>query len=185
MLNLLPAEEKKYIRKDFLKRAAVEALGVLMFVVICGIGFLVPSYLVLKTEIDSFASELNSLEDQFDNSELTALREQVKKQNAEISRIVDAFDVMPLYSVVLADLLERQTNGVSILSFSIQKEGEQIIMHIAGESLDRDHLVAFAESLRESRYVEVVSVPEINFIDATNLAYRISLVISDDKLPTP
>lgn len=185
MLNLLPAEEKKYIRKDFLKRSGVEASVVLMFVAICGIGFLVPSYLVLKTEIDSFKSELTGLEDQFDNSELTALREQVKKQNAEISRIVDAFDVMPLYSVLLADLLERQTNGVSVLSFSIQKEGEQTIMHVAGEALDREYLVAFAESLRESQYVKVVSVPEINFIDATNLSYRISLGISDDKLPTP
>lgn len=177
MINLIPNEEKKKIRKNFYVRVVIVSFFVL------GIGILISNFILVpalfyaslekKLVTDSFNQNQNkfNLETSKDNKVLIENLENkiLIIKNAQKNKFLVSERVINI-------LLAKKTEGIKIteINFNSNEKGKSI--NIRGQALSREKLLLFKKNLEKDINFTKVDLPVSNFIKSTDIEFNLVLM---------
>ncbi len=178
MINLIPKEEKKKMKKDFLFRVLTVSLVVFGFVVIAGAVALLPSYFQAVIE-NSLAREKLALQQ---NEPVSVSEAQVM---AEISDLDKKLQIIESASEnkfivsdrVINDVIFKKMSDIKVTDISYENnvtKGREI--RISGEAPSRERLLLFRLALEASGKFQKVDLPISNFVRGKNITFSLTLV---------
>lgn len=178
MLNLLPTEYVKTIRREYLSRLALLGIGLATVAFLLGNVALVPAFVTLHTEkvrSDKTITETNAL---------INLPEEEKLLSAETNLKRELAFLHSSYEGLLDDIeaiLQLKNAGISLSSVIIKKEGDGNMIKIAGIAETRGDLSAFQKNIENSGRQSGVKIPLSVFAKEKNLDFSISLMFFPKK----
>jgi hypothetical protein len=180
MINLIPSEEKKKIRKDFYMRVIVVSFFVLGTAVFLSNIMLTPAlfYASLEKKLisDQFAKDTNKLTFDLNQANKNAVENLEKK----ILLIKQAQNNKFLVSEnVIDNLLAKKINGILINEINYTKDPNKgNLVNIRGQASSRERLLTFKNSLAQDPNFKNVDLPISNFIKSTDIEFNLVLIIS-------
>lgn len=176
MLNLLPEQEKYFIKKEYKNRRKVVALALLLCIFMIAFISLLPSYVLSTQKRNEASLKVASF------GESTALEES-KKLSAETllaNKKINALkpDNYIYTNEIFDDILSGQVGGVKVLNFSIaRKNTERIDVIVGGIAHKRDSLLLFQNNLKKiDRFMEVV-LPVSDLVKDSNINFSIKITV--------
>lgn len=176
MINLIPIEKKKEIRKEFYFRLL--CLGF----VILGVCFLIYSVLMLPAYFVSYQKK-NLLTQKLEIQNNQIIPEVDSKAQAEITSlenklklILGAIDKKYIFSdKVLNEILLRKSNKIKIDGIYFKNDPKEKKIVVSGTASSREDLLSFRRSFELSKIFSVVDLPISNFIKGKDIEFRLNL----------
>ncbi|KKU70080.1 MAG: hypothetical protein UY17_C0022G0008 [Candidatus Beckwithbacteria bacterium GW2011_GWC2_47_9] len=176
MFNLLPIEQKREIKREYILRLLI-AGGAMAFISLAIAAFLVlPSYFIALAEYRLVLAEQLAAENLLELKEAAELRTVMRESRDKLS--VSALlggEVSP--SEVLDKALSARANneGVKIRGIRWERKTEKVFaVTLTGEADNRDALLSFKKGLDRDGTFEKVLLPVSNFANAENINFIIS-----------
>jgi hypothetical protein len=170
-MNFLPEENKKIIKKEYLRRLFV-VIGIFSFSAISiGIILLLSPYLFLKDQKYNLERQLVVSEERFSRAKIENIIPLVEELNAKISLLDSGQKNIGEKSAFIKIILEEKTNKIKINDFFFDK-GKILIQ---GLSEDRQSLLSFIDSLKKKKDFKKVESPVSNFIKEKNIEFKLTI----------
>lgn len=180
MINLIPNEEKKKMRRDFYYRLMVMFLVAVAMSIFIGVIVLVPSY-VLSAVKSKLALEKLELQ----KSEPVPVPDQVTldaiatldKKISIIEKIIQKpFGVADR---VVSGVIVNKMPDIKIYSIAYKNDDESgRVIDIKGIAPSRNRLLAFRLALEDDDNFEKVDLPISNFVRGSNIDFSLTLIPS-------
>ncbi len=176
MINILPAQQKITLKKEYALRRLTVALGMTSVALLISFLLLLPSYFLSQVRANIIKADLEHSKRILD-TEL-----QPEAVTNELSAAIrDAADLKPFVppdSVSeLIGIFERKPATISITSFSFQNQIEQPVIVLQGKAADRESLTAFGKSLEERVEFASVELPVSNFVKESNITFSMTVTL--------
>jgi Tfp pilus assembly protein PilN len=175
-LNLLPPQEKKEI--EFLRFfRLIASLGIWLTVILIIFSLiLVSAFFSLDLLLDSQQELIETRKQEEKNQSLAQIEERINQANSNISKIFLKQQGIILWTLILEELTEIIPEGLSLDLLSSSKESRKIKLN--GFSPDRDKLLVFAESLKQSSYFQDIESPLSNLIKQKDIDFTLNFLIA-------
>lgn len=181
-MNLLPEEEKKNIRHEYLFRFFTVVSYFLSLSFLLGAFAVFPYFLSARTELDRTSEKTEALNVLNVNVSTTT-----EKIVADFSRfsdrikllipVTDSQNLAPIG--VLTNILAVKPEGVQITSFSYIGGAEVggIKIVVLGVASNRDSLLLFKKELSATGDFSLVDLPVSNFSEKTDIEFTLTLTL--------
>lgn len=179
MINLIPNEEKKRMRKDFFLRLLIVLFFMLSF------SFLIASVAVFPSLVLSYQNKIlitKKLENE-KNQKIPEVDEKAQNQvtelNEKLNLIEKAINNKYIFSEkVIDEILQRKIAGIKITKIFYQNdEFKGRIVTINGLANNREQLLLFRKSFEESTLFKDVNLPISNFVKDRNIQFNLNLSV--------
>ncbi len=177
MINLIPNEEKKKIRKDFYVRVVIVSFFVL------GIGILISNFMLIPALFYS-SLEKKLVGDHFNQNQNKLNLETSEDNKALIENLENKISIIKnaqknnflVSERVINILLAKKTEGIKIneINFTSNEKGRSI--NIRGQALSREKLLLFKKNLEKDINFTKVDLPVSNFIKSTDIEFSLVLI---------
>lgn len=180
MINLIPSEEKKKIRKDFYMRVIIVSFFVLGIAVLLSNVMLIPAvfYASLEKKLaeDHFKNTENNLSVDLNKEDKVLIESLDSKINLINNFRKDKF----LVSVrVIDNILNIKIDGIKINEINYTNDitkGKSI--NIRGQASSREKLLTFKNKLSQDANFKKVDLPVSNFVKSSNIEFNLVLIPS-------
>lgn len=179
MINLIPIEEKKEIKKNFYFRFLTVSFIMLCFCNIILIVAMFPSYIISLEKKNSINKKLENEKNEFVPEIDQKAVISIKELNSKLSLIEKAKENQFVFSEKVIDkIISNKLSGIKIKSFFYQNDiidGKKI--NISGVAQDREQLLSFRQSLENSNSFKSVDLPISNFVKGRNIEFNLDLIL--------
>ncbi len=177
MINLLPYDSQKEIKRAYYLRVFTVAFYLLGIVCLLAFAFLVPSYWLTLNKESAIAEKLAGTTIKVAESE-EELRQSIDDINKKLLVFSGKKDPLVFSRDVLTEIITRSNNELSLTSFSMSqdkdKKGvEKTTLSVGGISRNREALIKFEKALKEQQRFKNVAVPVSNLVQGSNIAFTI------------
>lgn len=176
MLNLLPSQQKKKLRLEFLNQAIVSAAIAVVFIILILASLLLVARGFLNTNLDEKEGELAFWQSKTEIKELENLEKRVKKLNENLIFLDGRQKEQVKFSLILEDLAKDMPLGIRFDDLSI-KGTEKV--SIRGYSLTRDILLTFKTTLESNPRIINFDFPLSNLTKARDIDFYLSFEIAN------
>ena len=182
MINVLPIEDRKEIKKEYFKRLIVVSLALLAAVLAMATIMLLPTMIFLSDHEQIHQQEMEYIDAKLKSSGIATIKPLVDDLNKKIS-ILNETSGFQSASRTAGEIMSLGLSGISIKSFSIKIEGDKETISITGQSATRRDLLSFVENLkkckagfamRECIAFENVISPVSNILKDKDIAFSIT-----------
>lgn len=177
MFNLLPREQKKKIRKLYLRRFAIVCIVTTSMLLGMFCILLVPSFAVSSQKLKSSVDRKTIIE----NYIAAADKDGLQAQLAEIKSDIDALQSTDVSAVKLVEeIIVNKGVGVTLHAFSFRTEatGEKRLQ-IEGVAETRDRLRQFQTNMEGLKF-KSVDLPISNFAKDKDIAFDAIMIIANE-----
>ncbi len=168
-LNLLPPEEIKRIELTkfaFLLISFGIRLGIILAIFVIILATTYFSLLILvKGQDNSIEARQNDEKIQYQME----VEGKIESINQEAKNILDKQDKLIVWTPIMENLSKVTPDGVYLINFSYRASNDQI--NITGWARNRDKLLSFENSLKDSMYFEDVDSPLSNLIKQSDINF--------------
>jgi len=174
MMNILPQEEQKKIRKEYVARLIIVALTFLLITIGVAFILLAPRYFSSKEHKQNLASYLNVIDasNVADSGDLLKSVVDVKKK-IELLRPDEKNTLV--YEEVFAPAIKKR-GGIQIKGLLYERtKTQEEIARITGTAPNRDSLLKFVQALKEEKSFVKVDVPVSDFVEDANIEFSINI----------
>lgn len=171
MLNLLPPQQKKELRLDFLNQVVVIVAIAIVFMILVLLLLLLVAQSFLDMNLDETERELNFWQSKAEIKELKNLEEKVKELNRNLTFLDEKQRKQIIFSSFLENLAKDTPPGVRFDSISIN-ESNQVI--IKGYASFRDNLLVLKDNLESASYVNNLDFPLANLTKSADINFSLS-----------
>lgn len=178
MINLIPNEEKKKIRKDFYMRVVIVSFFVL------GLSILVSNIMLIPALF--YASlEKKLAQNHFDQNQNKLSLDLGENNKAIIENLENKINIVKkakennflVSEKVINVLLNKKTEGIKINQISFTSdEAKGKIININGQALSREKLLFFKKNLEKDGNFKNIDLPISNFIKSTDIEFSLILI---------
>lgn len=177
IVNVLPEEEKRSLRKEYRKRFAVVSLTFCSFLILAITLLLVPAYLfsVSKQKIVEAKLEDFNLENkQIANLDLDTT---ISDINNKLGLLVSSKPEYSVSSDILDIILTSRPQGVTFSQIIfVKKKDKPLSVDIQGKAINRATLRNLKTALEDNPKVDSANLPISDFLEKTNLDFTISVI---------
>ena len=178
MINLIPIEEKKQIRKDFYNRFLVVFFIMLSVLVVILLIIVLPYYFISLEKKISTNKELdaqkNEIMPEIDQKALVS----IKDLDAKLSLLNEARKNDYTFSQkVINEIVSQKIYGIKINKFFYENnslEGKKV--NITGIAQSREQLLLFRQNLESDLMFKDVNLPISNFVKGRNIEFNLNLI---------
>ena len=177
MLELLPKNQKKALKREYFRRILVVALLLLSAVGASSLVSLSPSYFLSLEKEKIVAKKFEEIE----KSRKTTMDD--KEFQFDIKNLKEMVDLLnPSEKIIsigdfIANIVNNKNYGIKIYGITAnyyKKDKYQIIVN--GNATSRDMLKSFVENLQGNGLFENIDLPISNFTKIANIDFNITLV---------
>lgn len=173
MLNLLPIEEKKKIKKDYyLSLLSISLMFAAVLFVVASVSIL-PGFLRIKAEIGGQLRGKQGVGDYALSQEEMKNAQKGRLLIDYLKKRIILLSSSPSFSESISKVLEKKTDSIRINSFVFSKKA----LTVRGIADTRNNLIAFEQSLREGLYFKRVALPIANLAKSTDNDFIIELTL--------
>lgn len=170
-MNFLPEEDKRKIKKEYLRRLFV-VIGIFSFsAIFIGVILLLSSSVFLNDRKNNLERQLIISEERLSRGKIDDIIFLAEDLNAKISLLDSGQKNVGEKSTVIRLILEEKTRQIKINDFSFDKE--KIL--IQGTSESRQNLLSFIDSLKKKEYFKNVESPVSNLIKERDIEFRLTI----------
>jgi hypothetical protein len=177
MINLIPNEQKKKMKRDFLMRALIVSFFVFGFMMIVGSAALLPSYFHVMVKSNLVKSKLITQE----NTPVPAVEAEVMSKIDNLNKKLGLIENSPasafvVSSRVIDDMLLKKIPEIKITDISYENTAKGRQIRVNGEAPSREKLLIFRLALEKDPAFKKVDLPISNFVKGTNINFFLTLV---------
>jgi hypothetical protein len=167
--NLLPHQEKKAVTREEWRRVIRILASALLSALIIGVVLLAPSYISLLLQIRELERERTVEEDASRVLELNLARNEADEAAGAIDIVRRAASSRP-HTRQLLDAIVRDQPGIAIFSLTIK---DAVSVSLEGRAAERNNLLSYEQTLRESGLFAEISSPLSNIIRQTDIMFML------------
>ena len=181
MINLLPAHERKEIRREYVLRRAVVSLTFSFGVILAGVVLLAPMYFEYRGANRRIQEELAALSARVESGGVS-VEKAVRDLNIKLSITAPATSTIPLASHVVSQVRHAIIPGVSLTTLAFDRlpqspEASLRKATIGGIAQDRETLLRFARVLDLEPNIGNVDSPISNLTKRNDLSFIVTFDI--------
>jgi hypothetical protein len=171
MLNFLPEEDKRAIKKEYLRRLLVVG-GIFFFAsVFTGIILLSSLLLFLDNQKDNLKRQLIVSEERLLRNRVENIILSAEELNTKIFLLNSGRENIKEKSGLIKIILGEKTDEIKINNLSFGKKK----ISIQGESENRQALLSFTEFLKNKKDFKKIENPISNFIKDKNIEFTLTI----------
>ncbi len=177
MMNLLPQENQKKVKKEYLLRLYSVILLLLIFTLVIAFTLFLPYYISIKKELSDKKDYLSVLVDNNINA-TSGMLEIVEDTKRKIDILVGKKDErLGVYSDIIAPIVDKR-GAVLITGITYEESTEErFYVRLSGISLSREDLRTFIKALeKEDLFIEV-NAPISNFVKDKDIRFSLDVKI--------
>ena len=180
VINILPYEEKKILRKEYWMRFFTIILNLVALTGITASLLLFPSYFISQSKenlVENRLEVFNSENPNLNNDNINKITEDINLRLETLSKAEPAYQIN---DKVLNNILSSRTNGITFSQILFNKkttEGNISVLEIYGTATNRDSLRNFKTTLDNNPNFSKVDLPISNFLEKTELNFTISITM--------
>jgi hypothetical protein len=181
-MNLLPNTEKEALKKNLKLRFLILALSLLSISFLLGLIMILPSYFLALGNFSKISSEnsLSTLKNDDSVKMILNLPQEIDSKLKLLQSNGKAVSVTNTVSNIIKYLPAGvKLNSVSFAKNQNYKDKDGTVVMVSGIASDRDSLVSFASSLRESGLFSDVEVPVSSLTKGRNLPFSMNIFIGN------
>jgi cell division ATPase FtsA len=181
VINILPYEEKKILRKEYWMRLFTMVLNLIALAGVVATLLLFPSYFLSKSKENLVESSLEAFNNQ--NPDLTNnnISEITGDINSKLETLDKAEASYQVNDKVLNNILSSRTSGITFSQILFNKKtteaGSASILEVYGTATSRDALRNFKTALDSNPSFSKVDLPISDFLEKSNLDFTISITM--------
>lgn len=179
MINLLPQEEKKKLKKEYFIRLLSTyffLIGVLAFT---ASALLLPTRLLSQSKEQFLKEGLQKFEEENPGVSIDELQQVIKDINAKLKILDNAGSSNEVSQNVIGKFLDIQKDNIKVYKiFYTHVKDSSSTIQIFGNAKNRTALNNFRASLEESGLYKDVELPISNFVKPTDIDFNIKLEIN-------
>jgi len=177
MFNLLPENLRKKIKSDYSLRRIVVIFIFIIFIQVCAIVALSPSWVVSFYREKELSAEINKVNANKISEDVKGYSELVSNINTKVD-IINNSIVYPKATPFLEKIIGEK--GVSIyineITYSVDTSKKASVT-LKGVASEREPLLAFVRRLEASKLFSKVDLPISNFAKDKNIVFSVFLTI--------
>ncbi len=181
MINLLPEEEKELIKREY-KRRLIVVIGIFLFIsVFSAVILLLPSYLPLSSQKQSFESQLDAAKQRLSREKADEIESSVRGLNDRLAFFSQQGENTRQISALIKQILSVKSPSIKLLTFAYQKgtqEKKNEQMLIQGTATTRNAFLAFTKALETMSGVSEVQSPPANLMKDENLEFNLTIKLT-------
>lgn len=179
MINVLPEQQKKELRKEYLIRLVSTyffLFGILFFLATI---LLLPTYIISSSKESFLENEFLLLKKENPNLSLSELENIIFDINTKLG-VLDTESKNILPTKIVSDFLSIQKQNIEINKIFYIKDDKDIkSIEINGVAKDRSSLSAFKSNLEKSGLYENVDLPISNLLGKTDISFNIKMSVKN------
>lgn len=175
--NLLPPEEKERVEREETSRLVVFFTTGIIIILAAGSILLLPSYMPLFLEGRELDRALVIEKETAQHLNIQSFAEEIRKTKTFIRTLSSLLEKESRASWLMEKIFSY-ADGVSIQSLQIEKNGN---LSLRGRAATRQSLLAFERSLRESGFIDTISLPLSQIIRETDISFSLSGILKEDN----
>jgi hypothetical protein len=181
MINLIPATAKKSLIKEYWMRAATVWLFLWSVAVLLGIFILVPSYVLIHSQVSAYKDSAASASEKIASYE--ALAKELERSGKLAAMMKDTFS-KPSTSRYLALFRSLERDGITLSEISIIR-GDKGVEPVAltGIADDRQALAAFRDTMVAQEVISSVDLPLSNLAKDKDIPFDVTVTLDNTKTP--
>lgn len=173
MINLLPQKEKDELLLMRIKNLALVFGGIVIISLICLILVLLSIKFYLLTQVDFQKFLLETTQKKYETSELTNLKDTIKKYNATLPTVANFYKSEKYVSNILSVISEiPRPSGLTFTNISINNQNK---ISISGVSSTRENLIAFQKNIEGQPNIKNASFSANSWINPVNNNFDVTL----------
>lgn len=182
--NLLPREEKRKNRAEYLLRLSTVALCAILFLVIANFALLAPSYMRASSKKSTAEARITAStgmiasEREEDEKDANARIRDLNKKLSVLSSGAGGVATQTLPSQMIASILALKTAAIKIQNIAYDATSERARYVISGRALDRESLAQFTDKLKKSTLFTKIELPISSYVKSTNIEFSLVLETS-------
>lgn len=179
MINLLPTEEKKKIRRDYALRLLTMVLIAVSAVAIIGIVSLFPSFFIADFAKRAAVERVDLITKENgggDKENITVVLRDAQQKLEILSPESEKVSVRTVFDTAI----DHKSNAVTLTGLVYQQEtdesGETLKLIINGVADRREDLLAFSQKLEQDEMFDEVELPVSNLAQDRNISFTLTVV---------
>jgi hypothetical protein len=177
MFNVLPDGLKEQVRKEYATRMWIMVGVVCVCVQISALFFLFPSIEASMYKKSDIVLSLDSLRSAQKMSEQESWSQRIPRTNATLE-MINTMLQYPRVVPAMELILSKRPHGILLTDIAYEsKDAANSSVVLRGVSKDREALVSFVKTLKESAFFESVELPVSNLAKEKNIDFSISTSI--------
>ncbi|MBU1091623.1 hypothetical protein KKA27_02065 [Patescibacteria group bacterium] len=175
MINLLPTQDKKLLKKEFLRRFIVVLGSCFLMLVLTQIILLLSLLFYLVSSEKNLNDQIASTGNLVELKAIDKLEAETKEINDLLSSLQKTQERTPLFSDSISEILKILPPSVRISSFLFEKGPSKSNIVMGGESTTRDDLLIFVEDLKSNVYFKEVAIPVSSLLAEKEVDFSIAV----------
>jgi len=171
MINLLPGEDKKDIKREYLRRVFVVAGTFLFINIAIGIILLYPVFYSLAIQRGFFQKELDLAKEIYSKGDKQGVTAYILEMNSKLSVLKDGYIDYQQKSEAIKKILTWKNDDVFIEGITFLDK--KVI--IVGTSKTRDELLTFVDQLKTESFFKKIDSPASNLLKGVDLKFTINI----------
>lgn len=176
-INLLPPQEKKKLELIKLSYFSVSLIARFVVVLAIFVLILISTYFSLRILINSQNNLIEIRQSDKKIQRQSEIEKKVQWLNQEAKKINLKQNDLIVWVPILEELSQITSAGIYLINFSYRTPIDQI--NLNGWASNRDKLLAFENSLKESPYFKEVKSPLTNLIKQTDINFSFTLKLDE------
>ncbi|PIP86648.1 hypothetical protein COV42_00155 [Candidatus Campbellbacteria bacterium CG11_big_fil_rev_8_21_14_0_20_44_21] len=179
MPNLLPQNNKKKIREEYLLRLLALVLVFSFITFLLASVFFLPSYFLSKNKAGLASEKISFLKSYVEKTQKSGLSEDVISTNLKIKTL--SFPEKIKFHLSIRSILDKKAAPIRITSLVLRSiNDEKKSLFVGGIASDRDSLIDFTESLKTINDFSAVNLPVSNLAKNKDIDFNIELKFSQE-----
>jgi hypothetical protein len=174
MLNLLPRDEKKHIKGEYVKRLSIVVFGGILSTMFVGLTLLLPAFFLSEVRENALIEQSIDMGKSTEGSGREELERILDETQQKIDILTAKKDETPLRSIFDA-ILRHRTEGVELTGLFYTKDGETVTLTTSGVALRRNDLLQFSRTLEEDPLFTDIELPVSNLANDSNILFTVSI----------
>lgn len=173
MINLLPVEEQKLIKKEYLRRLIV-VVGIFFFVFVCiSTILLLPSYFLFSSQKKSFDNQLDAIHQRLERESAADAESSISDLNEKLKSFSGSGEASQPISRLIKQILSVKPAAVKLAYIYYQQQR----LSLQGQAQTRKSLLSFTGALESFDEVNKVQSPPSNLLKEENIDFNLVIYL--------
>ncbi len=181
MINLIPAEAKKHLLKEYWTRSVTVWFFLWAFAMVLGAALLAPSYVLLNLQINAYGASAQKADEKNANFEAVA---KDLKNSSEIAAMMSERLKRPSMTEYLTLLRGFESSDVSVSRISLDRDSDIVSeITVSGTADSRQALADYRNRMLDSELIDSVDLPISNLAKDKQIPFELTITLVKSQTP--
>ena len=179
MINLIPADAKKHLVREYWLRSVTVWFSLWTFALALGVFVLVPSYVLINLQVKAYSDSAQTADEK--NANFESVGKDLSEASKTAATLKEHFSDLPMTDYIKL-LHGFESSSISITQISIERDEDGVgPIKMTGIAEDRQSLAAFRNRMLEDEIIDTVDLPISNLAKDRQIPFELTVTMVKAK----